>query len=251
LSTVLDGSVGPVPNERFWERNALWWQERFTEGADPEYEEQVLPLAQHYLVGARRVLDLGCGEGQVSRRLAATDVAVVGMDPVRAQIRAAHERGGAVRCIQAGAQHIPCGGGTFDAVVLCLALEHIEPFEPVIEEIARVLVPGGRFVLLLGHPLLQAPGSGWVVDESSDRPYWRIGAYLRDDVVIDEVAPDVFFSFVHRPLSRYIHVMGANGLLVDDMAEPAPTDAVVAETGGFALGYTIPRLLVLSARRSS
>ena len=28
-----------------WERHADWWQESFTNGADPEYEEQILPLA--------------------------------------------------------------------------------------------------------------------------------------------------------------------------------------------------------------
>jgi hypothetical protein len=46
-----------------WERNAQWWQDGFTDGADPEYEEQILPLAAECLTGARRVLDIGTGEG--------------------------------------------------------------------------------------------------------------------------------------------------------------------------------------------
>jgi cathepsin B len=33
-----------------WERNAAWWQGAFTEGADPEYEEQILPLVAERLV---------------------------------------------------------------------------------------------------------------------------------------------------------------------------------------------------------
>ena len=50
-----------------WESHAEWWIEGFTEGADPEYEEQILPLAAEYLAGARRVLDIGTGDGQVAR----------------------------------------------------------------------------------------------------------------------------------------------------------------------------------------
>jgi len=60
-----------VPAERttgdHWERTAGWWQDEFTDGADPEYEEQILPLAAAHLAGTTRVLDVGCGEGQVSR----------------------------------------------------------------------------------------------------------------------------------------------------------------------------------------
>ena len=52
-----------------------------TEGADAEYEDQVLPLVEDNLNGARRVLDVGCGEGQVARRMARLGAAVVGIDP--------------------------------------------------------------------------------------------------------------------------------------------------------------------------
>ena len=39
-----------------WEDNAGWWQSSFTDGADPEYEEQILPLARAELTGFDRVL---------------------------------------------------------------------------------------------------------------------------------------------------------------------------------------------------
>jgi DNA-binding transcriptional MocR family regulator len=71
---VSDGADDP------WERHAGWWQEKFTGGVDPEYEEQLLPLVDEHLTGATRVLDLGCGEGQVARRIAALGAEVVGID---------------------------------------------------------------------------------------------------------------------------------------------------------------------------
>jgi SAM-dependent methyltransferase len=65
-----------------WERHAGWWQEGFTDGADPEYEEQILPLTAEWLAGAERVLDVGTGEGQLAR-LAVKGGAglVLGVDP--------------------------------------------------------------------------------------------------------------------------------------------------------------------------
>ncbi|MGP0030000.1 MAG: class I SAM-dependent methyltransferase [Acidimicrobiales bacterium] len=235
--------------ESLWEEHATWWQRGFTDGADPEYEEQILPLVEHHLRGARRVLDVGCGEGQVARHIARLGAEVVGLDPTPSQIRSAHQRGGSACFVRARAEQLPCLDATFDAIVLCLALEHVDPFEPAIEEIARVLVPGGRFYLFLTHPLLQAPGSGWVDDVALGEQYWRVGSYLRDDLAVDEVAPGVRFQFAHRPLSRYVHAMGEAGLLIDDMVEPPPPPSVLQQTGPFPNAPTIPRLLLLRARR--
>ena len=69
-----------------WERHADWWQKEFTDGVDAEYEEQILPLAVDLLAGCRRVVDIGAGEGQVARRLAACVGEVVGAEPAGAQI---------------------------------------------------------------------------------------------------------------------------------------------------------------------
>ena len=233
-----------------WEESASWWQRNFTDGADPEYEEQILPLVERYARGAHRVLDIGCGEGQVSRQLTRHGAEVVGLDPTASQIRSAVDRGGSARYIRARAEHLPCSQGLFDTVVLCLAIEHVEFFEASIQEVARVLAPGGLFLLVLVHPLLQSPGSGWVEVADSDTQFWRVGSYLDDDASIDQVAPEVRLPFIHRPLGRYVHEMGRCGLLIEDMVEPAPPPAILLETGDFPNGATIPRLMLLCARNA-
>ena len=232
-----------------WERHAKWWQQEFTDGADPEYEEQILPLVEHHLAGVQRVLDVGCGEGQVARRAVALGAEVVGVDPTRNQIEVARARGGGPRYGEATAERLPFRDGAFDAVVMCLVIEHLDPMEPAIEEMARVLTPGGRCLLLLNHPLLQTPGSGWIDDHILEEQYWRVGPYLRDDSTVEEVAPGVNLPFMHRPLSRYIHVMGQVGLLLEDMDEPAPPPGFLDEAWEYGEASTIPRLMLLRARR--
>jgi SAM-dependent methyltransferase len=233
-----------------WEEAASWWQRNFTEGADPEYEEQIVPLIAHHANGAKRALDIGCGEGQISRRLERQGAQVVGLDLAASQIQVANQRGGSSCYLRGAAQGLPFSSATFDTVVLCLAIEHVEAFEAAIQEVARVLIPGGKFVFLLVHPLLQAPGSGWVEVIDSDERFWRVGSYLEDDITTEEVGPGISLSFIHRPISRYVHEMGKCGLMIHDMAEPPPPPATIAATGGHLNGATIPRLLLLCAHRS-
>jgi len=246
-------STGGLPPEAgdLWEANAAWWAEGFTEGADPEYTEQILPLAADHLAGARRILDVGCGEGQVARLAAglAGVERVVGVDPTWAQLELAARRGGGVALARSDAGRLPFPRSSFDAVVACLVLEHVADVDGALAEVGRVLAPGGRFVLMLNHPLLQAPGSGWIDDTILGEQYWRIGPYLVEDHAVEEVAKDVWIPFIHRPLSRYLNGLADAGMVLTRMEEPAPPPGFLARAAEYADAATIPRLLLLRAER--
>ncbi|MDQ6696117.1 MAG: class I SAM-dependent methyltransferase [Actinomycetota bacterium] len=235
-----------------WEAHAGWWQDGFTEGADPEYAEQILPLAASLLAGAEVVLDVGTGEGQLAR-LAHVGGAtrVIGVDPTRAQVVEAARRAGGPIYARAGAGALPVVGSSFDAVVACLVFEHITDVDDAINEVARVLRPGGRFLFFLNHPLLQTPSSGWIDDHVLDPPeqYWRIGPYLTEDITVEEVEKDVFIPFIHRPLSRYVNALVDAGLVLRRMLEPAPPPGFLARAAEYEAAATIPRLLVLVSEK--
>ena len=241
-----------VRDHDLWEVHADWWIHGFTEGADPEYVEQILPLATAELSGFERVLDLGCGDGQISRLLADAGGRVVGVDPTWNQIRVAHERGGGAAYLRSEAAELPFVDGSFDAVLACLVFEHIDDVDGAIAEVARVLRPGGQFSFFLNHPLLQTPGSGWIDDHTVDPPeqYWRIGPYLVEQDSIEQVERGVFIRFVHRPLSRYLNSLAEQGLLLERMVEPAPPDGFLDRAFEYAAAAAIPRLLYLRLRRT-
>jgi len=232
--------------DELWEEHAGWWQAGFTAGADPEYEEQILPLAREHVAGCSRVLDIGTGEGQIARLV---EGVAVGVDVTWAQITEAARRGGGPHYARAGAAALPFRSAAYDCVVACLVFEHIDEMDAAIAEVGRVLVPGGRFLFFLNHPLLQTPGSGWIDDTILEEQYWRIGPYLVEDRSIEEVEKDVHIPFVHRPLSRYVNAMAAAGLLVTHMDEPAPPPGFLARAHEYGDAATIPRLLFLRAEK--
>lgn len=241
-----------MPDDDLWETHAGWWIEGFTKGADAEYEEQILPLAAAELAGARNILDIGCGDGQISRlAIRGGGQRVIGIDPTWNQLVAAKERAGGAHYAKAAAGALPFPDESFDAVVACLVFEHIRDVDDAIAEVARVLQSGGRFCFFLNHPLLQTPNSGWIDDQVLDPPeqYWRIGPYLIEDETIEEVEKDVFIPFIHRPLSRYLNALAGNGLLLQRMDEPAPPPGFLARAEEYVAAATIPRLLYLRTRK--
>ncbi len=230
-----------------WDTHAQWWIDGFTDGVDPEYEEQIIPLAIEELKGFHTILDVGCGDGQIARALASQGSQVLGIDPTQLHIDVARQRGGGPDYRIGSASQLPVSDESQDAVLACLVFEHIDDVDTAISEVARVLRKGGQFSFFLNHPLLQTPGSGWIDDFIMDPPeqYWRIGPYLVETETIEEVEKDVFIRFIHRPLSRYVNTLLAHGLMLQRMYEPSPPEGFLARAPEYALAHTVPRLLYL------
>lgn len=235
------------------ERIARWWSEGFTDGADAEYEEQIVPMVVEHLASPTvpaTLVDIGTGEGQLARLAVAHGVQrVIGIDPTATQLELAEQRAGGPAYVRADAAHLPLPDESVDAALACLVFEHIVDMDAAIAEVGRVLRPNGRFLFFLNHPLLQAPNSGWIDDHILDEQYWRIGPYLTEDVSDEEVDNGVVIPFVHRPLHRYVNALVANGLAITHMAEPAPPPGFISRAEEYAAAATIPRLLFLRCER--
>lgn len=95
----------------------------------------------------QRVLDLGCGDGALSRRLVERGCVVVGVDASPTQVEAARRAGIDARVADGEALRFE---GEFDAVFSNAALHWMKRPRAVIDGVFRALVPGGRFVAEFG-----------------------------------------------------------------------------------------------------
>jgi ubiquinone biosynthesis O-methyltransferase len=120
-------------------------------GATTERLERQLVLELVGDVSGCRILDVGCGDGEFALELARRGAIVTGIDVSAAMIDAAKDRAkqhnADVTFEVAVAEHLPFAAEHFDIVTAITILCFVDNAAPVFREIARVLRPGGRFVI--------------------------------------------------------------------------------------------------------
>lgn len=97
---------------------------------------------------AESILDLGCGDGQLTLRLASTGACVVGVDVSPEMLASARSRG--IDAREGSAESLPYPDAVFDAVFSNAALHWVRDQDAMMAEVRRVLRPGGRFVAEMG-----------------------------------------------------------------------------------------------------
>jgi SAM-dependent methyltransferase len=168
----------------------------------------------------RRTLDLGCGEGRLSRDLRKLGHEVAGVDASPTMVAAAQQAAPEIDVLLADAAALPFGDGSFDCVVAFMSLQDVDDFEGAIAEGARVLQPGGRLCLAIVHPLNSA---GRFEGEQIDSPFVVRGSYLDRSYYSDNVVRDgleVTFASEHRPLDAYTEALASAGFVIERLREP-------------------------------
>jgi len=95
-----------------------------------------------------RILDLGCGDGQLTQRIAATGASVIGIDASPQMVAAARARG--LNVDHGPAEKLPYPDHTFEAVFSNAVLHWVRGQDDMLSQVRRVLRPGGRFVAEMG-----------------------------------------------------------------------------------------------------
>jgi SAM-dependent methyltransferase len=103
-------------------------------------------------------LDAACGSGRHARRLVDLDHQVVGVDGSPDMLKKATASLPQAAFCESDLASLPLESASFDLVVCALALEHVPDLSGAIEELSRVLRPGGRMVLSDLHPAAVALG---------------------------------------------------------------------------------------------
>lgn len=190
--------------------------------------------------GKGEALEVGCGEGRVSRELRACGYRVTASDPVREFVNAAKVARPADDYVIASGTALPFEDARFDLIMAYNLLMDVEDVPATIKEIRRVLRPTGMLVVSIVHPFsdrgrfaTEETTSPFVIDD--DYYAWKrlVGTEERDGL-------RMHFAGWSRPLEAYATALEGAGLAITSLREPVP---VARDGNSFQRWTRIPQFL--------
>jgi len=203
-----------------WERNAQDWIRWAREPGHDSYwrfhRDRFLELVP---APGRLTLDIGCGEGRLSRDLAARGHRVIGIDPSPEVIAAARVLSPELEFVETDAADLPLENESVDLAIAFMSLQDIDDMPGAVSEAARVLTPDGHFLAAVVHPI----NSGHRLDrEHPERPLELVDNYFDRRHYADTLERDglkITFESVHWTLQDYFDALAAAGLVVEALRE--------------------------------
>jgi 2-polyprenyl-3-methyl-5-hydroxy-6-metoxy-1,4-benzoquinol methylase len=231
-----DSKQANEETRRVWNENAAFWDARMGDGND-FVEVLTWPPTERMLAlqPGERVLDIACGNGLTSRRMAAMGSEVIATDFSAEMVaharRRTAEHGGRLdfRVVDATdeAALLALGEGQFDAALCAMALFDMAEIEPLFRSLRRLLRPGGRFVFSVLHPCFNDSHvvqmaemeyrGGQVVTVYSV----KVSSYMTPSVgrgvaIVGQPKPQLYFN---RPLQVLFGAGFRAGFVLDDLEE--------------------------------
>jgi SAM-dependent methyltransferase len=202
-------------------------------------------------IAGLRVLDLGCGFGWFCRRAQEQSaLSVTGIDVSEKMLaRAKAESDPAIQYHRADMDSLTLVRGSYDLIYSSLAFHYLKNLGALMGEISGALVPGGRLVFSVEHPMVTAPRyPGWQKDADGTR-LWPVNHYLEDGAretnwLVHGVVKQ------HRSMTTYVNMLIANRLQLLHIEEWGPTDAQAAAMPSLLDERQRPNFLLVSAGRA-
>lgn len=206
----------------------------------------------------QHILDIACGNGLTSRRLAALGARVAAFDfSTNLQslisyhiIDATNEK-----------QLLSLGEQSFDAALSNMALFDMADLEPLFRALPRLLKPNGKFVFSLTHPAFNNASSMHIMEEIDDEGVIKtvysvkISRYMtpyqaKGLALLSQPQPQMYFE---RPLQYYLNLGFQNGFVLDGFEERAfPPDHPQTSPLGWGGKFSeIPPVLIGQFRKKS
>jgi SAM-dependent methyltransferase len=210
------------PDREHWARVAKQWIAWARSPEHDAYWSYRKTLLAFIGNGAGKALDVGCGEGRVSRDLKSLGYHVTATDTVAEMVDAARQADSADEYAVSDATSLGFEDGTFDLVVAYNVLMDVEDVPRSVREMRRVMRPDGTLLVSLVHPFRDR---GRFAGDAPDAPFIVSGTYYgreRFEGSEERGGLQMDFAGWSQPLQDYMAALEAAGLAITSLLEPQP-----------------------------
>ncbi len=197
-----------------------------------------------------RTLEVGCGEGRVTRDLSARGHRVTAIDASPTLVRLATAADPNSTYLQSDAAALPFASESFDLVVFFNSLMDVDDMEGSVREASRVLRHGGKLCACVTHPMTDA---GHFASHEPDSQFVIEGSYLGErrwfDQAVERDGLKMRFAGWAYPLETYFRALEGAGFLIQALREPRASDLAAGRSPSEDRWRRIPMFLMWSAVR--
>lgn len=205
----------------------------------PAMEAMLRPLVQ-----GKRVLDLGCGTGLLTRTINDWGGHVRGIDISEEMIRLAREQNPKLEFVVGRSDNLPFDDGEFDIVASSLVMHYLKDLLPTFKEVSRILVSGGRFIFSMHHPFSGFYSKGKSAENSTGTP----DPYFHNESYYWRMCGRDILSF-HHTFEDIIRSLKESGFSVRDMVECRPEAGLQGSFDDFQFTSKYPTFCVFDTSR--
>lgn len=237
-----------------WDNNAEQWHRLFGEN-DLNRRDLLDPIILQVLedVKGRQILDAGCGDGYLSRKLARLGASITSVELSRKMLDFAIELQKrsplTISYHHADCSSLPfLSASTFDVVVTNNVVQDMADYQGAFREFSRLLKPGGTYLHIANHPCFMTPVWGWVKDEKGEKLYRKVDHYFKREPFLcpwgprSGMKPTVYW---HRTLGDIMNELLSCEFRINKVIEPEPPESWKTAHIERMDGGRIPDFLVL------
>ena len=205
-------------------------------------------------ISGLKILDLGCGEGGYSRKMAERGADVTAVDCSEMAIdyaisAAEEEKLDITHLVRNSNELYGIADHAFDIVLCAMMMMDVEDLNGTLKEISRVLKVQGKVFISILHPCFKPPIEHHWLKENGV-PQVVVKNYFNPTEWEGKIAGiEQPLIYRHKTLSDYVKIFAQNGFYISDMNEPIPTEEQTAKSPRIEWLTRIPMYLFMELRR--
>jgi len=200
-------------------------------------------------VAAQRILDLGCGDASLGHEVLERGARrYVGVEGSRRMAELARQTlaGTAGEVSHSPVEDWQYPPGAFDRVVARLVLHYVADIAPIFAQVYQTLVPGGRFVFSVEHPVITSCDRAWPA--GTVRQDWIVDNYFDTGLRVTAWLGGEVRKY-HRTVEDYFVTLQAAGFVVECLRESRPQRERFVDEATYIRRKRIPLFLFLAGRK--